>query len=94
MKAPKWWIGLADDDVEGTYVWYGTNDKPTFTDWSPGNPSDSGSNEDCGEFDKNGGNGLQWNDVNCHALRPVICESVQMFGDFDLPENFCHCQKS
>ncbi|KAL4218163.1 C-type lectin (CTL) or carbohydrate-recognition domain (CRD) [Mactra antiquata] len=71
-----WWIGLSDDDIEGKFVWYGTDNVPEFTDWFPGNPSDSAGHEDCGEIIKWANHGIHWNDVYCHNVQPAICEQL------------------
>ncbi len=44
------WIGLNDRSTEGSFVWDGDNQPllPTsYQNFSPGEPSDSGDNENC-----------------------------------------------
>ncbi|XP_065939193.1 perlucin [Magallana gigas] len=70
------WIGGTDEFVEGHWVWISTMQRLGFTDWYPGNPSDSGSNEDCLEIMV----GLSasprhyWNDEDCSKKANFICE--------------------
>ncbi|KAL4224112.1 hypothetical protein ACF0H5_017566 [Mactra antiquata] len=74
MDSTRWWIGLTDDDLEGYWVWHGTDVTPTFTDWHSGEPSSSGGNEDCADLLLSGGK-WAWNDENCNTHRhPAICE--------------------
>jgi hypothetical protein len=53
--------------------------EPTYTNWFPAQPSDSGGNEDCAEMIpahwKYGGDvGGQWNDLPCHYPRHYVCQ--------------------
>jgi hypothetical protein len=67
------WFGLSDIAVEGTYVW--VDGTPySYTNWSPGNPSDSGGNEDCGHLLAGGGMDYLWNDNNCAVAMSSLCE--------------------
>lgn len=62
------WIGFNDIATEGTWVW--TDESPVnFTAWIPGQPSNSGGNEDCGQYYI----GDQWNDNNCNARMASVC---------------------
>ncbi|KAL4218162.1 C-type lectin (CTL) or carbohydrate-recognition domain (CRD) [Mactra antiquata] len=74
LIATHWWIGLSDDDIEGKFVWYGTSKVPEYTDWFPGNPSNSAGKEDCGEIIRDATYGTHWNDVDCHNVQPAVCE--------------------
>ncbi|XP_074526954.1 uncharacterized protein LOC141790777 [Halichoeres trimaculatus] len=63
------WIGLTDDDEEGTWQWVdGT--LVTTTYWEPGQPNSSGGNQDCGEMVQRG----EWNDDKCSTLNFYMCE--------------------
>lgn len=72
------WMGASDITTEGTWKWVtgpengttfciGTNpcnaQSGQYTNWNTGEPNDSGSNEDCGQF-LAGGTG-KWNDLPC-----------------------------
>lgn len=81
MKGVQWWIGLTDDAVENTFVWYGTNEKAEYTDWTPGQPTNLGNNEDCVEFDMTAGYDGHWNDAPCDMHLLPICE--RPFADTD-----------
>jgi hypothetical protein len=57
------WIGYSDAAVEGTFVWV-TGEPTVYTNWAPGEPNNSGGNED---FAHMGAAGL-WNDIpNAHG---------------------------
>lgn len=72
------WMGASDISSEGvwrwvtgpengTQFWQGLGNGNTvggnYANWNPGEPNDSGGNEDCGQF-LAGGNGM-WNDLPC-----------------------------
>ncbi|XP_022302844.1 perlucin-like [Crassostrea virginica] len=76
-----YWIGGTDEFVEGHWVWISTMQKLSFTDWSPGGPSDSGSNEDCMEIIVgHGAPATWWNDDVCSKKANFICEVPLMEG--------------
>ena len=65
-----YWFGLSDRDVEDTFVWVdGT--EAEYTNWGGGEPSDSGSGEDCVHF---WGEAGRWNDLPCAVRLAYICE--------------------
>ncbi|MBI5527519.1 MAG: C-type lectin domain-containing protein [Deltaproteobacteria bacterium] len=66
------WLGGSDTAVEGTFAW--VDGTPwSYTNWYPGEPNDSGGNEDCVQMYvalyQN-----KWNDGNCAGLFPYVCE--------------------
>ncbi|XP_071103799.1 macrophage mannose receptor 1-like isoform X2 [Haliotis cracherodii] len=64
------WVGLSDRSVEGSYVW--ADGTPfDYTNWYRGEPSNSGGNEDCVEFNEFT---KQWNDNSCFIAKDFICE--------------------
>jgi hypothetical protein len=67
------WIGLTDHASEDLFLW--VSDVPAgYTNWDPGEPNNQGSwggQEDCGQMLSTG----MWNDVDCYANAPFICES-------------------
>ncbi len=54
------WIGLNDEAVEGTFVWYDQS-PVVYTNWAAGEPNNSGGNEDCVQIYPDG----MWNDLPC-----------------------------
>ena len=63
------WIGATDAAVEGSFQW--SDGKPfSFSAWNPGEPNNSGNNEDCAQT---GPSGL-WNDLACATPLSSICE--------------------
>ena len=63
------WIGLRKHQDGQFYTVYGT--KPSYTDWAPGEPNNSGGNEDCAHF---AFSFLKWNDVPCSHQYHFICK--------------------
>ena len=43
----EYWIGLSDFASEGTWVWQDSHKHAEYTNWAPGEPNNSGSNEHC-----------------------------------------------
>jgi hypothetical protein len=76
-QIPSWqplegvWIGLTDEQTEGTFRW--ANDAPLrFTNWLPAQPDDSGKGEDCVTVTLGDG---RWNDADCGRPLPYVCEA-------------------
>lgn len=69
------WIGLDDQDNEGTFVWV-DGSTPDFTAWRAGEPSNSGAGEHCGMLFTEPARRGEWNDAPCESTRPFICEDV------------------
>jgi len=63
----KYWIGYNDIDSEAKFVW-ADGTCGDYENWTGGQPSNSGSGEDCVEFLGPGQQGL-WNDLTCNANR-------------------------
>ena len=64
-----YWIGFNDAAVEGTFRW--TNSvAAAYTNWSAGQPSNGGGNEDYSEVLATG----SWNDANTSATRIYVIE--------------------
>uniref|UniRef100_A0A8C6VQC9 C-type lectin domain-containing protein n=1 Tax=Naja naja TaxID=35670 RepID=A0A8C6VQC9_NAJNA len=62
-------LGITDLKTEGTFKYL--NDQPlTYTNWLPGEPNNSGGEENCVEVFLNG----KWNDKSCGGRRLLICE--------------------
>jgi hypothetical protein len=68
------WIGYADELVEGSWGW-ADGSSGSYTNWSSGEPNNSGGYEDCAELNwplESGG----WNDGACYDYSPgaYFCE--------------------
>ncbi|XP_052676540.1 perlucin-like protein isoform X2 [Crassostrea angulata] len=68
----QFWTGGNDIDVEGQWRWVTSGNPFTFTDWGPGEPNDTGGNEDCMLLLSN--TGYTWNDLPCSTNSLYICE--------------------
>ena len=44
------WIGLEDLEVEGQYIFYGSQRPMTYSNWSPYDPNDSAVVSECSNF--------------------------------------------
>ncbi|KAM4603623.1 asialoglycoprotein receptor 2-like [Polymixia lowei] len=63
------WIGLTDEEEEGTWKW--VDGTPlTTANWAASQPDNYGRNEDCVEVHGSG----RWNDLDCMVKRLWICE--------------------
>ena len=66
------WIGINDISLEGTMTYASDGKNPTYSNWNPGQPNDSGNNEDCGflwnQYE------LKWGDAPCSSKMSFICE--------------------
>lgn len=94
------WFGARDNAVEGewrwvsgpetgTQFWQGAGGGNTvngqYANWDPGEPNDSGANEDCAQFLAGVGNTGLWNDLPC--TETTLPGYVVEFGaPGDLPE--------
>ena len=74
FSGENYWMGLTDESVEGIWEWFDTHSKPTFTDWHPGEPSDSSHHEDCAHFYSRSDFDFGWNDSICDAKMEPLCE--------------------
>ncbi|CAG2219112.1 unnamed protein product [Mytilus edulis] len=67
-----YWLGGRDDVIEGVWMWASTDKAFNYTDWNPGQPDNSGGNENC--LHMVAGYGLKWNDKQCKTAYRFICE--------------------
>lgn len=69
----RFWLGMGDGLSEGVWLWLdGSLVDRDPARWDPNQPNDSQANggEDCGEMSNSG----TWNDDNCNAMQPFVCE--------------------
>lgn len=66
-----WWVGLNDLEEEGVFVWAGSGEPTTYTNWYDTEPNNAGSGEQCVVTCYAGG----WADFGCDALFPFVCEA-------------------
>lgn len=67
-----WWIGYNDRGLESIWGW--SSGSSTYTNWSSGQPNDSGTaGEDCA-VDRDAMAASTWNDVACSLSNPFVCE--------------------
>ena len=67
------WLDGSDLESEGTWMWRdGMRMDLTYTNWLPGEPSNSGGYEHCLTMRANRGG--FWNDGNCNGKLPYICQ--------------------
>lgn len=73
-SARNWWIGLSDELIEGSWVWYPSGESPGFVDWRQGEPTNNGNQheEDCAFMFHQ--SGFQWVDISCAIASSPICE--------------------
>ncbi|XP_071094946.1 perlucin-like [Haliotis cracherodii] len=74
-KAERYYLGGTDLGLEGHWKWMGN--KPfIYTNWAPGEPSNSLNNEHCLEVLRK--LGYHWNDEKCDTSGNFICETVPL----------------
>jgi hypothetical protein len=64
------WLGGFQGVGEGTWFW-STGERFDYTNWGPNQPDDAGGNEDCAQLVAATDT---WNDRDCTARLPAICE--------------------
>ncbi|XP_053403056.1 perlucin-like protein [Mercenaria mercenaria] len=73
-----YWIGLTDKERNDTFVWISSGQIPSFTMWSPTEPSHRWEDfdEDCAFYNATDYKRV-WNDVSCEEELNYICERRQ-----------------
>jgi len=90
------WIGASDDpaEIEGTAegVWeWSDGNGIAFSSWSPGEPNDWGSGQDCGVMWKDD---KSWDDQGCDGEKPFVCAVETGAGQPPPPQSFAsHCNE-
>jgi MYXO-CTERM domain-containing protein len=65
--------GSIDSGNSGEWVW-SDGSEVTYTSWAPGEPNNSGGNQDCGHMNWAGTVGADWDDIRCDVAKPFICQ--------------------
>jgi len=81
------WIGYNDIAAEGDFEWVNGN-PTTFSNWGPGEPSASQSNDDCTKFSANTGT---WYDAPCHDSFRFICKDECLDDPLKSSPGVCGC---
>ena len=75
------WFGFNDIDVEGTWEWADGTDV-SYLNWSPGNPNDANSGQDCSSMypitSTSNGYNITWDDNFCDDEYPFVCNYNEM----------------
>lgn len=67
------WIGLYRDPSDKSRWLWVDGSRPTYTNWSPGEPNNAREDEECGQMYPQSW-GYKWNDGECYYYYPYICE--------------------
>lgn len=81
------WLGLSDTAAEGTFQWV-DGSAVSFAPWNDGEPNDSGGNEDCAGVLTSGDAAGTWNDFDCAAQHPFLCQDTSARSPAD-PGDAC-----
>lgn len=80
------WVGGTNFGNEPHFYWMGNKKPMAFTDWSSGQPDNSGGYENCLEI--RAAMNFKWNDGKCWELNNFICEEIKNpIFDFDVRSN-------
>lgn len=80
------WIGFSDALSEGNFVWY--DGAPiTYSNWAPGEPNNSGGNENCTQIYPDG----TWNDLNCNGYNSLSVIEVNLCPQTTIANVPVHC---
>ena len=83
----RYWIGISDQETEGTFKYVSDASEVAFTSWRAGQPNNRWPKLDCTAF-RNG----KWNTANCDTREfPYIC---QMSIITQCPSGDCGCDDS
>ena len=66
-----YWIGLTDEENEGTWKWSDGSSLTGYINWDHGQPNNDGGRQNCGGIRKSG---AVWHDRSCSHLKGFICE--------------------
>lgn len=80
------WIGFTDAALESTFVWYDSA-PVTYSNWAPGEPNNSGGNENCTQIYPDG----TWNDLNCNGYNSLSVIEVNLCPQVSIVNVPVHC---
>lgn len=71
-----WTSGTALTNDKHEFYWLSTGEKLQYLGWRQGEPNNIGNYEKClvANFDKDKGDKLLWNDMDCNEPSFIICE--------------------
>jgi len=86
LSASALWIGLSDNETEGTWVWQSDSAVLSYDDWGPNQPTNN-TGRNCAMIDIAT---HQWNDTECSSLNDYLCQAEQLCPDgFDKIDGYC-----
>ncbi|KAH3893963.1 asialoglycoprotein receptor 1-like [Dreissena polymorpha] len=74
----QFWMDGTDITTEGQWIWESTGEYFEIYDWSPGEPNQSGGEEDCMSFFRL--YDYHWNDEHCNRPEGYVCEKEMASG--------------
>ncbi|XP_024286595.1 macrophage mannose receptor 1 [Oncorhynchus tshawytscha] len=88
-EVPDVWIGVADEDQDGTFRWVDKTDI-TFSNWKPSFPKNTVNLWDCGQIYTGDFSG-KWETTNCFKNLGYICKMVggQNVKPTSVPDSHC-----
>lgn len=81
------WLGFTDIINEGNFIW--TDQSPvSYSNWAPGEPNNSGGNEDCTQIYPDG----LWNDLNCYNYSSKSIIEINLCPQITTSSNVSICK--
>ncbi|XP_045182375.2 perlucin-like protein [Mercenaria mercenaria] len=72
-RTENYWLGMTDERTEHEWRWFNTDTQVSVFDWSPGDPDNVPTDEDCAIFWSDAG--YKWADVPCSTFKAEpVCE--------------------
>lgn len=87
------WIGFNDEAVEGQFQWY-DGSQVVYTNWAPGEPNNSGGNENCTQIYPGGNYPGTWNDLKCNGYNSLSVIEVNLCPITTVTAPITMCQET